>query len=105
MNKYDTVNDLYNMYGKEVSGMFHNMLWQILINESCSGAFTNISAATPPHTVGVALCEGGYVPTGVSIEHLNKDRQAEILDDLNERVFGLTPEGAEKVVIESFKQH
>lgn len=98
--KLTTLNELFDQFKEHTAGMYHNALWQIIINESCTGAFLYVHTA---QQVGVAQRDGGYIPCGFDIPDASK--RDEIIDELNLKIFGLTRKGALDVECESFRNN
>lgn len=106
-DKYEILRELYDRNNPDLSGQFHNLLWQLMINESLGGE----TACFTDHwdnTIIIALASGGYVPTYVHFadDILNdpqhrESRKADIIRDLNEWVFGLTDKGMGDIVLKS----
>lgn len=94
----DKLNDIYEKHQPNCSGPLHGTLWQIMMNNSCTGAFTYIYSGS---IVGIALESGGYIPANFDI--IDKSRIDEIIDDLNMTVFDLNPEQAIEIIAKSHK--
>ena len=95
--KTDKLNDLYESHKSSLPGRFHNALWQIMVNETITGAFYALADGE----LVVALYEGGYVDCYCAFE-AGVDRKA-IVDDLNREVFGLDRAEALEVVAISMR--
>lgn len=92
----ETLNTLYESHKEKITGMYHNLLWQVMINQSCEGAFTRLWNGE----IGIAQEDGGYIPTGCHLDEKNE----QIIDDLNLKVFGLAPNGAWNVIAKSLRK-
>lgn len=99
MGQMEKLNELYEKHKGSISGQFHNCLWQVMVNNSLQNADAAFLQQCSQECVSIALGEGGYITTMFKIE--DKDREDEIIDDLNEQVFGVTHEGAWNVVVRS----
>lgn len=99
------LNEIYDDHKDDCMGMFHNDLWQIMMNKSCTGAFIrlyDLPSEDGQARIGIAQRGGGYIPTNFTVD----DGFANgIIEDLNERVFGLTPISAEEIVAASFRNN
>jgi hypothetical protein len=96
----DKLNSTYDRHKDQCSGSFHNALWQLMINESCKGAFHYLESDAQ---VVVALPDGGYVPALFDIQ--SEAVRDEIISDLNINVFGLDDKQARQVIAASFHGH
>lgn len=99
MSQAGNLNKIYEAHKDNCPGSFHSALWQIMMNKSCSGAFTYI---TTEQQVAVAQENGGYIPALFDIP--DKEKRKSILADLNRKVFGLTSEGADRIIATSFRK-
>lgn len=101
----DKLNTIFKKHKDDMEGGFHNMLWQIMVNESCEGAFI----VQYDGMIVVAQECGGYVPCHVKVKNgaaheAGHDNAEGIVDDLNAEVFGLLPEGAFRIVAKSMRK-
>lgn len=92
---YDTLHDLYSKHKESFAGQYHSTLWQVMINKTCTGAFT---ARWDDHLV-IAQVDGGYIPCTCAFkEGITDDQQQVILNDLNDVVFDLTELAADMLI-------
>lgn len=98
MDTVEKLNVIYSKHAENCDGSFHNALWQIMINESCEGAF---SYSHTSKQVIIALPEGGYIPALFDIP--NKEKRQLIIDDLNREIFDLNAMQAMRIECDSMK--
>lgn len=100
MNITDKLNVIYNDTKNLTSGMYHNLLWQVMVNRSTEGrgAFTHLHDGQ----LVIAYPDGGYIPTGVQL--IGKDQRQSLCDRLNADIFGLLPDGAFAIVAQSMRK-
>jgi hypothetical protein len=101
MDTIDRLNEIFEKHEAVTSGSFHNCLWQIMINHSLGNEEAAFERLQCDDQVIIAFGSGGYIPACFDIEPGVCD---EVLDDLNEQVFGLTHEGALRVVFKSMNR-
>lgn len=109
MSKQTTlVNDLYSRFIEKVEGMFHNDLWQIVVNESLrtdtkNSAFVYIDMGE--HPVGIATKDvNGFIPCNFWFkDEVPRDEKKRIIDELNKEIFGLEPVEAYEIVASSMR--
>lgn len=101
----DKVNSIFTKYESRMKGMFHNALWQLLVNRSIGdtrGAFIRI----PSHEgIAIAVETGGYIDGWFDVADDHKSETDAILEELNADVFGLSPVEADKVIAASMRYH
>lgn len=105
-DQHDKLNEIFETYKAETNGGLHNCLWQIMINDSLGDENGAFSAPLMDRTSAVQIaCEsGGYISAMFGFnDDVTDKRRDEICDDLNARIFGLTPDGAMKVVARSMR--
>ena len=95
MEQIDKLNEIYNEHKDECEGSFHNALWQIMINDSLEGEEAAFIQGLGQ--VAIALGTGGYIPALF-------ETSDSVLDQLNEKVFGLTPEGVWQTTARSMRR-
>lgn len=91
----EKLNKVYEQHKYDCKGMLHNALWQIMVNESLKRTPAAFVLFEPDRDVAIALDDGGYIPANFSI--VAKDPEL-ILKSLNEQVFGLSPDDANKII-------
>ncbi len=99
-----TLNELYDKYKddfeKNCSPSFHNLLWQIIVNEVMANktiCFTPVYTKTGLQ-IGIAHAnEGGYQATNVHFT-CDYEKASDILEDMNLVLFGMN-EKAQTVLI------
>lgn len=108
MTIYTKVNQLYDRFSDKIDGLFHNDLWQIIVNETIKAdgqsAFIYVHVGKGGgQAVGIATRgEGGYIPLNFTFKPTVKlDERREIIQYLNKEVFGLTPGQAEDIELSS----
>lgn len=107
LNKlYDQFKDKFE---KNCSPSFHNLLWQIIVNEAYGDrtvAFCPVVGMENRITIGVAQQdEPGYYPTQVGFEMSVTWKEAgDICYTLNEEIFGLTPKLSVAIVASSMRK-
>lgn len=115
--KTDKLNNLFVKYKHLTEGLFHNTLWQIIINETL--VTQNGKRSFPTHAfifilgqskdkinVGIAeLNVSGYIPTTFSIKaDTPKEEIDKMIDELNLEIFGITPERAFEIQLSSYRK-
>ena len=106
----DKLNAIYNKHaaksGGTIEGLFHNALWQVMINNSLKGApaaFTCIDSPYQGHII-IALDEGGYITSCCGfVANLTEEDREEVLADLNKEVFGLLRDAADNIILRSLR--
>jgi len=86
MDTVDKLNEIFEAHKDECKGSFHNALWQIMINDSLGGEEAAFIQDVLTKQVAIAFGSGGYIPACF-------EAPDSTLDQLNEKVFGLTPDG------------
>ena len=102
-NPVEKVGTIFDKYQDKFIGSFHNLLWQILVNEcrdlkKKDSCFSYDLAMTQ---IGIAdRNTSGYTPTSTTFkDEVPPAKRKEIIDDLNRLVFGLEPEDSMLIVI------
>lgn len=97
----ETLNRLHGQFGKLITGQFHNMLWQVMVNQSTEPetcAFTEVYSEHGQH-IAIACQSRGYIPTHCYFLRIVSNEGAQrILDELNRAIFGLLPNGVWRIV-------
>lgn len=108
-NATDKVGRIYDKHKNKIEGSFHDVLWQILVNgvrkANLESAFTHLYPSNNGCEVGIAdKGRKGYTPTSIffKADVPVKERVA-IVDDLNREVFGLEPDQALMIVIDTMR--
>lgn len=85
---------------------FHNLLWQILINDIFKGkriAFSPV-LRDGKWEIGIATeGEKGYTPTGIVFKNQGRDQAIWVCEDLNLEVFDLSIKEAMLIVASSMR--
>jgi hypothetical protein len=104
----DKMNRLFDKYKDQLEGMFHNMLWKLLMEEI---RFGKMSALTTNYTgnglvIGIAdYGSTGYTPTGVYFKKdIPYDESEKIIEDLNTEIFGLSHKTAAEIVLNTMRK-
>lgn len=100
-----TVNDLYAKYGELFSDdSFHNLLWQILVNNRFSGQEVALTYIADENTIGITVKnQGGYIPTGIHFKQPIYEKCVEYINQLNFDIFRLNPVEASLIVLSSLR--
>ncbi len=104
MDSLKKLNSLYERFKNDFEGSFHNVLWQIMINENRKGDEGNC-AFTPAIKNGETLLGiadrgmSGYCSTGAGFKTHNHNKAQEICDVLNKEVFGVDSKQAAEIVL------
>lgn len=106
MDSYEKLNNLYSQHQGKFDGQFHNALWQVMINDSLDGLHACWAILLTDGSLILARADGGYIPASCRFraDVSETDRQATI-NDLNDQVFGLTPEGADRIEMQSYARN
>ncbi len=103
----DKLNRIYNKHKGSLEGMFHSMLWLIMVD----GRFKNEKVAFTAQykddylSLGVALNTGGWIPTVAFFkEEIKLDEAKKICNDLNREIFGLNLKQTMNLMIESMRK-
>lgn len=100
MKSVESLNRLFDKYEPLTEGLFHNTLWQLMINgvrDNVQSAFVYVyGQAEDKVNVGIVdLNEWGYTPATFSIKNSVPELQREnFIDELNHEVFGISPKRA-----------
>jgi hypothetical protein len=98
-DQIEKLTTVYDQLNSRVAGSLHNTLWQIMVNNSLDGAEAAFADVPGQDCIAIALGEGGFIPANFEI--VDPHEADNVLERLNREVFGLTPEGAESVLIKS----
>lgn len=105
----EKLNYLFEKYEKNTEGLFHTLLWRLLINElrkNVRSAFVFIHGM-PQDKVNVGIADldvSGYTPALFSIKSTVSDKEREaMINELNSVVFNLTPDMAFVIVLSTYK--
>jgi hypothetical protein len=99
---YKSYNDLF------VPSMpsFHNLLWQIIVNETLKNktvAFY-VDYTDRGAQFVIACNDGGYIPTGVFFtEKIGYNAAADYCSDISQQVFDLSKKEIKSIVTNSFR--
>lgn len=104
----EKVNQLYEQFNELTTGMLHNSLWQLIVNqpERKNAAFVFIHGKGSHGNVGIVDAGmTGYTPATFSIKtEVSEDQREQMLDKLNEEVFGITPKRAFELELQSYRK-
>lgn len=98
MSAIDKLNDIFDKHKNQCDGMFHNCLWQIMVNNSLGNSEAAFIRLATRDDICIALGEGGFIPAMFGTE------SDAVLTDLNEQVFGLLPDGVDNVICRSLRK-
>jgi hypothetical protein len=106
--KLQKLNALYEKHKNKTEGLFHNTLWQLMVNNVRKGmlsAFVYIYGQ-PKDRVNVGIADyghKGYTPATFKIKETVGENERELMiDELNSVVFGITPEKSFEIEISSY---
>jgi hypothetical protein len=103
----DLVHELHEKYLEKIEGLYHNLLWKLLVDgvrdeNPRKSALTLLAA--DGNAIGIAdEDKSGYTPTGCWVK-VPYDEAMEIVNDLNQKIFGLEPVEAFKIVLSSMRK-
>jgi hypothetical protein len=111
MKRTDKLKKIYEQYKhlfQPLITSFHNLLWQVMINESMKGkgpvAFTAIVADRGCEMV-IASADGGYYPTGVKfVEEIEYNKASDHAEEISSHVFGHSKKENWKIVARSMRK-
>lgn len=110
MNKYQKVSEIYEKYADKFHTGFHNLLWQVIVNEKQKidgeTAFAVNLTEIGPSLVIVHHGQKGFIQTACYMDFntVKTYRQSfEIAIKLNTDVFGLSQSDSLKIIGSSFK--
>ena len=98
MTHENKVEELYALFEQRVTGLLHNCLWQILINNTLPNAAFIQNG--PKNNTILTLQKGGYVSAGL---HATSAEDTTLCDDLNREVYGHSKEDTIKITLQSMK--
>ncbi len=102
----DKVNRLYTHFNTNFIGNFHNLLWQVLVNEVTKDRVVALMIR-PINRREIALANesGGWNPTSVHLKtNVPPESAKEIIEILNIELFDLDAEQAQRIVAKSFSR-
>ncbi len=82
-------------------GSLHNTLWQVMINDSLDGEIAAFVDIPSQDCISIALATGGFIRANFEIRETHNTEM--VLQRLNRDVFGLTPDGADNVLMNSMR--
>lgn len=93
----EKMNSLFEKYKDKTEGMFHNCLWQLMVNEVRdlkSGKSCFVYIRYGDHQVGIVdRGTKGYVPATFRFKsEVSQEECIQILRELNQEIFMLTPD-------------
>jgi hypothetical protein len=99
----DKLNRIYDQYKIFVEGSFHSFLWEVMINGRFDGQkVALIYIQVGPHRIGVADAKDkGFFPVTFVLKPETKERQVELIEELNKEIFGLSAKEAFEIGIKS----
>lgn len=100
--KLDSIYEKFKNHFPQSS--FHDVLWQLLINEVRKGKQSAFTAVIKDGYTLLAIAdknEKGYTPTNAIFSSDNYDECEDVCDELNKEVFGLTDKEASNIVLSS----
>ena len=99
----EKLNALHAKHKDQLPGQFHNLLWQIMVNNSLGDEFAAFHRQLSDNQPVLSLASGGYIPTCCGFaDGMSEEDMDAVLDDLNEQLFGLTPDGAMGIILRSY---
>lgn len=111
MSTTDRLNEIYEAHKDQLGHGFHNCLWQIMV-EGCLSSSPYEYAFTTLHSgmMVISASDGGYLQgcqvrvIDGAIHEGGHEAARSLAATLNEKVFGLTPDGAMRVLCKSMSQ-
>ena len=104
----DKTNRLFDKYKDKFEGAFHNLLWKLLVDETRLGKMSAFTTNYTGNGLTVGIADHGsmgYTPTGVYFkEEVTHDQAEEVIDDLNDEVFGLSDRTAAEIVLSTMRR-
>ena len=103
--KLNSIYEAYNHLFINSHPSFHNLLWQIIINEAPheKAAFAVIYSEGQLEIV-IALDNGGYIPTGVFFRDISYYDSCNYADLISARVFTLSDPEVQAITIHSIQR-
>ena len=98
------LNELYKRFKDEFAGGFHNVLWQIMVNETMKARVVVFHPVVGEGYVEAVLAhvDGGYQHTACFFKKGTTYNEAhDIIDVLNKEVFGVDKMAAHKITAAS----